>query len=83
LPWPSGSLMTPNACWWRRISMGTLDLHNMDKQLAENSAMIGHMIPRNQVEAGMFVGETSARRPIDEIIFRGYMQAPVRGMVRQ
>ncbi len=57
-----------------RIALGTLDLHHMDKQLAETKRMLGHMIPRTKVEAGMFVGLSVAAGLFEEIIFRGYLQ---------
>ncbi len=57
-----------------RIALGTLDLHHMDKQLAETKRMLGHMIPRTKVEAGLFVGLSVAAGLFEEIIFRGYLQ---------
>ncbi|MGC2697370.1 MAG: type II CAAX endopeptidase family protein [Candidatus Angelobacter sp.] len=57
-----------------RVALGTLDLHNMDKQLGETKRMLGHLIPRSKIEAGLFVVLSVAAGLFEEIIFRGYLQ---------
>lgn len=57
-----------------RIALGTLDLHHPDKQMEEVKRMLGHLIPRSTLEAGLFVVLAVAAGLFEEIIFRGYLQ---------
>jgi membrane protease YdiL (CAAX protease family) len=65
-----------------RMALGTLDLHNPDKQMADIKRMLGHLIPRSPVEAGLFVVLSVAAGLFEEIIFRGYLQRQFGAMAR-
>jgi membrane protease YdiL (CAAX protease family) len=65
-----------------RIGLGVLDLHHPDKQLGEVKRMLGHLIPRSKIEAGLFVGLAMGAGLFEEIIFRGYLQRQFGALAR-
>jgi uncharacterized protein len=65
-----------------RMALGTLDLRHADKQLEETKRMLGHLIPRSKIEAGMFVVLAVAAGLFEEIIFRGYLQRQFGALAR-
>lgn len=65
-----------------RIALGTLDLHHPDKQLEDTKRMLGHLIPRSKVEAGLFVVLSVGAGLFEEIIFRGYLQRQFHALAR-
>jgi uncharacterized protein len=60
-----------------RIALGTLDIHNLNKQLADTKRTLGPLIPHTPLEAGLFVGLSVAAGLFEEIIFRGYLQRQI------
>src|SRR5262249_35682706 len=65
-----------------RVALGTLDLHHMDKQLAETKRMLGPLIPRTRLELGFFVALSVSAGLFEEIIFRGYLQRQIGSLAR-
>lgn len=65
-----------------RIALGTLDLHHMDKQLAETKRVLAPLIPHSPLEAGMFVALSVGAGFFEEIIFRGYLQRQFAAIAR-
>ena len=65
-----------------RMALGTLDFHHKDQQLAEIKRMLGHLIPRTRLEAGMFVILAMGAGLFEEIIFRGYLQRQFGALAR-
>lgn len=57
-----------------RIALGTLDVSHPDKQLDQLRRTLGPLIPRNALEAGVFVCLSVFAGLFEEIIFRGYLQ---------
>jgi len=57
-----------------RVAMGTLDLHNLEKQKEETLHMLGPIAPHTYLEAGLFVLLSVFAGLFEEIIFRGYLQ---------
>lgn len=60
-----------------RIALGTLDLHNLNKQVEETKRMLGPLIPRSRLEASFFVVLSVFAGFFEEIIFRGYLQKQI------
>ena len=60
-----------------RVALGTLDLHNLNKQLDDTKRMLAPLIPRSKLEAGLFVLLSVAAGLFEEIIFRGYLQRQI------
>lgn len=57
-----------------RISLGLIDLHNMQKSQEEAVRALGSIAPHSYLEAGFFVALSVAAGLFEEIIFRGYLQ---------
>jgi membrane protease YdiL (CAAX protease family) len=65
-----------------RVALGTLDLHDLNKQLEETKRILGPLIPHSSIEAGLFVVLSVAAGLFEEIIFRGYLQRQFAAMAR-
>ncbi len=65
-----------------RVALGTLDLHNVSKQVEDTKRMLGPLIPRSKLEAGLFVLLSVFAGLFEEIIFRGYFQRQFGAMAR-
>jgi membrane protease YdiL (CAAX protease family) len=64
------------------VAVGTLDLHNLEKQKQDTIHMLGALAPHTYLEAGLFVLLSVCAGLCEEIIFRGYLQSQFRAMGR-
>jgi len=62
------------------VAVGTLDLHNLEKQKQDTIHMLGALAPHTYLEAGLFVLLSVCAGLCEEIIFRGYLQSQFRAM---
>ncbi len=63
-----------------RVAVGTLDLHNLEKQKQDTIRMLGALAPHTYLEAGLFVLLSVCAGLCEEIIFRGYLQRQFRAL---
>jgi membrane protease YdiL (CAAX protease family) len=63
-----------------RMAVGTLDLHNLQKQKDDTLRMLGPLAPHTYLEVGLFVLLSVFAGLFEEIIFRGYLQRQFRAL---
>jgi membrane protease YdiL (CAAX protease family) len=63
-----------------RMAVGTLDLHNLQKQKDDTLRMLGPLAPHTYLEVSLFVLLSVFAGLFAEIIFRGYLQRQFRAL---